>query len=105
MVRRSGIAGVHCPRRRHGVRRTALHPRGQRIGLCWALIVAFAGWAVATSVMIPALPVPTFAAAIANGLLFSGMPTLFTFYVVSNTTAVHHGPSFAWSLLPSVSPR
>ena len=31
----------------------------------------------------------------AVGLLFSAMPTLFTVYVVNNTTAEDHGPSFA----------
>ncbi len=67
----------------------------QRIGSRRALIIAFTGWALATLIMIPAMPVPTFAAAIANGLLFSGMPTLFTFYVVTNTTASDYGPSFA----------
>jgi predicted MFS family arabinose efflux permease len=67
----------------------------QRIGARRALILAFSGWAAATLVMIPALPVPTFAAAIVNGLLFSAMPTLFTYYVVTNTTPSDYGPSFA----------
>ncbi|MDA3040166.1 MAG: MFS transporter, partial [Actinomycetota bacterium] len=67
----------------------------QRIGSRRAMMIAFAGWAGATLVMIPALPGPTFAAAVAAGLLFTAMPTLFTFYVVTNTTASDYGPSFA----------
>lgn len=67
----------------------------QRIGPRRALILAFSGWIVATLVLIPAVPAPTFAAAGASGLLFSAMPTLFTLYVVTNTTASDYGPSFA----------
>jgi MFS family permease len=67
----------------------------QRIGPRRALVLAFSGWAAATLVMIPAVPAPTFAAAVVNGLLFSGMPTLFTFFVVTHTTASDYGPSFA----------
>jgi predicted MFS family arabinose efflux permease len=67
----------------------------QRSGPRRALVVAFSGWIAATLVLIPAVPVPTFAAAVASGMLFSAMPTLFTLYVVTNTTAADYGPSFA----------
>ena len=55
--------------------------------------------------MIPALPVPTFAAAIANGMLFSAMPTLFTLYVVTNTTAGDYGRRSLRPPSRSASPR
>lgn len=67
----------------------------RRVGPRRALIVAFSGWIAATLVLIPAVPAPTFVAAVASGMLFSAMPTLFTLYVVTNTSAADYGPSFA----------
>lgn len=67
----------------------------QRVGPRKAMALAFSIWIVATSVMLPGWFIPTMGAAVANGLLFSAMPTLFTLYVVTNTTAEDYGPSFA----------
>ena len=67
----------------------------RRIGSRLALAVAFAGWIVAATTLLTGWSAPTLAAAVATGLLFSGMPTLFTVYVVDNTTIEDYGPSFA----------
>lgn len=60
-----------------------------------ALTVAFGGWIVTTLVLLPGWTVPTLAAAAASGLLFAGIPTLITLYVVTNTSAEDYGPTFA----------
>lgn len=67
----------------------------RRIGSRLALAIAFAAWVAAATTILPGWLAPTLAAAVATGLLFSAMPTLFTLYVVDNTTAEDYGPSFA----------
>lgn len=66
-----------------------------RIGPRLALAVAFGAWVVATTTLLPGWLAATLTAAVATGLLFTAMPTLFTLYVVNNTTAEDYGPSFA----------
>lgn len=66
-----------------------------RTGPRRTLAVAFGSWIVSTVTLLPGWTVPTFAASIATGLLFTAMPTLLTLYVVDNTTPEDYGPSFA----------
>ena len=70
-----------------------------RIGPRLALAYAFAGWAVMTIVVLPGWPAPTLVASTAVGLLFAGMPIMFTLYFVSNTTTADYGPAFAVATL------
>ena len=70
-----------------------------RIGTRLALAVAFGSWAALTVVIMPGWLAPTLVASTAMGLLFSGLPTMFTVYVVSNTTTDDYGPSFAAATL------
>lgn len=67
----------------------------RRIGSRRTMAVAFGAWAVTATTILPGWLVPTLAAAVATGVLFSAMPTLFTLYVVDNTTVEDYGPSFA----------
>jgi predicted MFS family arabinose efflux permease len=67
----------------------------QRVGPRRALTIAFSIWIVTTTILLPGWSIPTLGAAVVSGLLFSAMPTLFTLYVVTNTTAEDYGPSFA----------
>ena len=67
----------------------------QRTGPRRALAAAFGAWALATTTILAGWLPTTLAAAVAVGLLFSAMPTLFTVYVVNNTTPEDYGPSFA----------
>lgn len=65
--------------------------RGPRL----TLAAAFGAWIVSTTILLPGWTLPTFAASIATGILFTSMPTLLTVYVISNTTAEDYGPAFA----------
>jgi predicted MFS family arabinose efflux permease len=71
----------------------------ERITTRRALSVAFTSWVVCASMILPGWLVPTLIASVALGLLFSGLPTMFTVYVVANTTADDYGPSFAAATL------
>lgn len=66
-----------------------------RAGARRTLAVAFGSWIVSTVTLLPGWTVPTLAASVATGLLFTAMPTLLTLYVVDNTTPEDYGPSFA----------
>ena len=66
-----------------------------RLGLC----VAFAGWAVVVVLLLPGWPAVTLPGSVAVGLLFAGIPTMITLYVVENTTMEDYGPSFAAATL------
>ena len=71
----------------------------ERIGARLAMAIAFAAWAVAALTILPGWVAPTLAASVAIGLLFSALPTMFTLYVVNNTTTEDYGPSFAAATL------
>ena len=67
----------------------------ERIGARSTLTLAFAGWAVVTTLILPGWLVPTILLSVAVGLLFAAMPSVLTVYVVNNTTTDDYGPAFA----------
>ena len=67
----------------------------RRTGPRRALALAFGGWIAATLVLLPGWVVPTLAVSAVAGLLFAGIPTLITLYVVTNTSDEDYGPTFA----------
>ena len=71
----------------------------QRIGVRWSIVLAFGLWPVLIGVVLTGVQTPTLAACIGLGLLFSGIPSLMTLYVVENTSAQNYGPSFAAATL------
>ena len=70
-----------------------------RVGIRLALSVAYGLWPVFVCIVLTGFHLPTLAACIGLGLLFSGLPTLMTIYVVENSTAEDYGPSFAAATL------
>jgi predicted MFS family arabinose efflux permease len=66
-----------------------------RIGARLAAVFAFGLWPVFILVVLTGAEWPTLIACMGLGVLFSGIPTLMTLYVVENTTAQDYGPSFA----------
>ncbi len=70
-----------------------------RIGPRRSMALAFGAWAAATITLLSGWTVPTLTASVVTGLLFAAMPTLFTLYVVNNTTPEDYGPSFAAATL------
>jgi len=70
-----------------------------KIGPRLALTTAFATWGIVTLVIIPGWLGPTLVSSTVLGLLFSGMPIMFTLYFVSNTTPEDYGPAFAVATL------
>lgn len=70
-----------------------------RVGPRLAMGLAFASWAIVTLIILPGWIAPTLVASVALGLLFAGMPIMFTLYFVSNTTTEDYGPSFAVATL------
>lgn len=70
-----------------------------RVGPRLALATAFATWVVTTLVIVPGWLAPTLVSSTVVGLLFSGMPIMFTLYFVSNTTTEDYGPAFAVATL------
>lgn len=72
---------------------------GQRIGARWAIVGAFGLWPVFILIVLSGVQVPTLLACVGLGMLFSGIPSLITLYVVENTTAQDYGPSFAAATL------
>jgi MFS family permease len=70
-----------------------------RVGVRLALSIAFALWPLLVWVVLTGFYLPTLAACLGLGLLFSALPTLMTIYVVENTTAQDYGPSFAAATL------
>ena len=67
----------------------------QRIGARLTLSFAFGVWAIVSTIILGGQPASALTASVVVGLLFTAMPTLFTLYVVNNTTAEDYGPSFA----------
>jgi len=72
---------------------------GERIGARLGLATAFAGWVVIVMVLLPGWGTVTYPAAFIVGLLFSGIPTMITLYVVTNTTVDDYGPAFSAATL------
>lgn len=71
----------------------------QRISVRLALTLAFTLWPVFVGIVLTGSYWPTFIACFGLGLVFSGMPTLITLYVVENTTQEDYGPSFSAATL------
>jgi len=69
------------------------------VGVRLALSIAYGLWPVFVCIVLTGVYLPTLAACIGLGLLFSALPTLMTIYVVQNTTAEDYGPSFAAATL------
>jgi len=70
-----------------------------RVGSRKGLAIAFAGWVGVVLVILPGWVAVTLPASVAVGLLFAGIPTMITLYVVKNTTVSDYGPSFAAATL------
>lgn len=68
---------------------------GSRVGLA----SAFTGWIVVVVLILPGWFAVTLPGSVAIGLLFAGIPTMITLYVVENTTVDDYGPSFAAATL------
>lgn len=68
---------------------------GSRLGLT----VAFAGWAAMVVLILPGWVAVTLPASVVIGLLFAGIPTMITLYVVENTSVEDYGPAFAAATL------
>ena len=69
------------------------------VGVRLALSIAYGLWPVFVCIVLTGVYLPTLAACIGLGLLFSALPTLMTIYVVQNTTAEDYGQSFAAATL------
>ena len=71
----------------------------QRVGVRLASILFFSLWPVLVCIVLTGAPLPTLAACLGLGLLFSGLPLLMTMYVVNNTNATDYGPAFSAATL------
>ena len=71
----------------------------QRLGVRRTLALAFGLWPVLVGVVLTGHSGLSLSACVALGLLFAGLPTLVTLYVVQNTSAQDYGPSFAAATL------
>lgn len=71
----------------------------QRLGVRFALALAFASWPVFSLIVLTGLALPVWLACIGIGILFSALPSLITLYVVENTSAEDYGASFAGATL------
>lgn len=70
-----------------------------RFGARSAMTAAFVGWTAMVLVILPGWAPATFPASFVIGLLFAGIPTTITLYVVENTTVDDYGPAFAAATL------
>lgn len=70
-----------------------------RIGAGGALAAAFGLWMVLSLVVLPGWWLPTLVASAGLGLIFSGVPSMITLYVVANTSLEDYGPTFATATL------
>ncbi|MEL7156924.1 MAG: MFS transporter, partial [Actinomycetota bacterium] len=69
------------------------------VGAGRALATAFGLWIVLSLVVLPGWWLPTLAAAAGLGMIFSGVPSMITLYVVANTSLEDYGPTFATATL------
>lgn len=60
---------------------------------------SFVGWSALALILLSGALVPTFLAAIGIGLMFSGIPSVITAYVVDNTAVEDYGPSYGAATL------
>ena len=70
-----------------------------RFGARPAMTTAFLGWTAMVFAILPGWAPATFPASFVIGLLFAGIPTTITLYVVENTTVDDYGPAFAAATL------
>lgn len=70
-----------------------------RIGSRLGLTSAFLGWTAIVLVILPGWTTVTLPASLVVGLLFAGIPTMITLYVVENTTVEDYGPAFSAATL------
>ena len=70
-----------------------------RFGVRLVLSLAFLLWALLVMVVLAGWYLPTLLAVVGLGLLFSGLPSVVTLYVVENTNANDYGPCFAAATL------
>ncbi|MCP3990441.1 MAG: YbfB/YjiJ family MFS transporter [Actinomycetia bacterium] len=70
-----------------------------RVGPALSLAVAFGAWTILVLIVLPGWWAPTLAASAGLGLVFSGVPSMVTLYVVANTSVEDYGPSFAAATL------
>ena len=63
------------------------------------MTLAFMTWSTLAVVILPGWFAPTLVASAILGLLFSGLPSMITLYVVENTTTEDYGASFAAATL------
>ncbi|MEM7096401.1 MAG: MFS transporter [Actinomycetota bacterium] len=83
---------------------------GERIGARLGLTTAFVGWSITVVAMLPGWSSVTLPAAFLTGMLFAGIPTMITLYVVRNTSVEDYGPAFsaatlAFGLSQMISPQ
>lgn len=71
----------------------------RRLGPSKALFFGFVVWSVLVLSILPGLFSLTFVAVAGVGLMFGGVPTVITYYVVESTTAEDYGPTFAAATL------
>jgi len=71
----------------------------RRLGPARSLALAFSCWATLAIAVLGGWTIPTLLAAMGLGLLFSGIPSMITVFVVENTTSDSYGPSFAAATL------
>lgn len=70
-----------------------------RIGSRLGLAIGFSGWVAVVLIILPGWPAITLPASVAVGLLFAGIPTMITLYVVENATIEDYGPAFSAATL------
>ena len=70
-----------------------------RVGSRLAMVIAFGLWPLFVGIILTGIHGPTLFACVGLGLLFSGIPSLMTLYVVENTAANDYAPSFAAATL------
>ena len=71
----------------------------KRIGHRLVLGGAFLSWSILVSVVLFGWMLPTLFAVMGLGILFSGIPTVITLYVVENTSSNDYGPCYAAATL------
>ncbi len=71
----------------------------RRIGPRPALSAAFAAWGILVLAVLPGWFGATLLSSVGLGMLFGGIPTMITLYVVENTSVEDYGPTFAAATL------
>jgi predicted MFS family arabinose efflux permease len=71
----------------------------EHVGTRRALMLAFGVWSGLALMVLPGWLAPALAASVGLGLLFAGIPSTITLYVVEHTSVDAYGPSFAAATL------